>query len=138
MNPALTGSVDPEGMDKGMRGRVHAPAGARAEELFAAIEGAETVLLSIIDRECAALRAGRLLAARAIRSRLSEAAALYLDALRAARAALDELEADMPDARARLGARRDTFSALLRIQLAALAAARAVANDDRPMPRLSA
>jgi hypothetical protein len=125
-------------MDWGMRASGRVSASGQAEEVMAAIEGAEAALLSVIDRECAALRAGRLHAARAIRSRLSEAAARYLDALRAARATLDQLETEIPDIRMRLQARRDSFAALLRIQLAALAAARAVANDDRPLPRLSA
>ena len=111
---------------------------ARAEELFAAIEGAETALLAVIERECAALRAGKRLAARAIRAQLSEAAELYLAALRAAQASLAWIDQAAPEARSRLQARRDSFAALLRIELAALAAARAVANDDAPAPRLSA
>ena len=117
---------------------MRAAARARAEELLCAIEGAESVLLAVIERECAALRAGKSLAARAIRSQLSEAAELYLVALKAAHASLLWMDQAVPGTRARLQARRDTFAALLRIQLAALAAARAVANDDTPAPRLSA
>lgn len=117
---------------------MRAAARARAEELFGAVEGAETVLLAIIERECAALRAGKRLAARAIRSQLSEAAQLYLAALRAAKASLIWIDEAAPGARDRLQARRETFAALLRIQLAALAAARIAANDDTPAPRLSA
>ena len=125
-------------MDEGMRTGIGAAARARAEELFAAIEGAESALLAVIERECAALRAGKNLAARAIRSQLSEAAQLYLAALRAAQASLLWIDQAVPGARARLQGRRETFAALLRIQLAALAAARAAANDDAPAPRLSA
>jgi hypothetical protein len=125
-------------MDEGMRIGIRAAARGRAEDLFAAIEGAETALLAVIERECAALRAGKSLAARAIRSQLSEAAQLYLAALRAAQASLIWIEEAAPGATARLQARRETFAALLRIQLAALTAARIVANDDSPAPRLSA
>jgi hypothetical protein len=125
-------------MDEGMRTGMRTAARARAEELFGAIEGAESALLAVIERECAALRAGKRLAARAIRAQLSEAAELYLAALRAAQASLVWIEQAVPEARARLQARRDSFAALLRIQLAALAAVRAAANDDTPAPRLSA
>lgn len=121
-----------------MRIGMRAAARARAEELFAAIDGAESVLLAVIERECAALRAGKRLAARAIRAQLSEAAELYLAALRAAQASLMWIDETMPEARHRLKARRQAFSALLRIELAALAAARALADDDMPAPLLSA
>jgi hypothetical protein len=102
-----------------------------AEELLVAIEGAESIIISTIERECEALRAGRLLAAQALRSRLRDAARLYLNAVRAARASLATIEVAAPGTHELLEERRTAFSALLRVELAVLAAERVAV--DRSM-----
>jgi hypothetical protein len=103
---------------------------AEAEELLVAIEGAESIIVSTIERECEALRAGRLLAAQALRARLRDAARLYINAARAARASLATIEVAAPGTDGLLEERRVAFSALLRIELAVLAAERAAAGQS--------
>ena len=73
-----------------------AQAEAQARELLHAIDAAEGVIVSTIERECEALRAGRMLAAKALRLRLRDAAKLYLDATRAARASIWTIEQLLP------------------------------------------
>jgi len=107
----------------------HARARAEAEELLVAIEAAESIIVSTIERECEALRAGRHLAAQALRSRLSDAARLYLNAVRAARASLATIEVAAPGTHELLEERRSAFSALLRVELAVLAAERAATGQ---------
>lgn len=103
--------------------------------LAAALASAEQLIISTIERECEALRTGRYLAASALRDRLSDAARLYLDTARAARASLD-LVAGGEGMAAELEERRKVFSALLRVELAVLAAERAAARPDS-LPELS-
>jgi hypothetical protein len=106
---------------------------AQAEDLLAAISTAETVIVATIERECEALRAGRMLAAQALHTRLCDAARLYLHATRAARASLWTLEQALPGSRARLDEGRAAFAAVLKVELSALAAERAViGRDDAP------
>lgn len=102
--------------------------------LLAAIAAAESSVLAAIERERAALRAGHNPAAR--RGRLAEAAQLYLNAVRAARASLADIEAAVPQARQMLERRRHGFSSLLRIELAVLAAVRAAAGETAAAPGL--
>jgi hypothetical protein len=102
-----------------------AQAEAQARELLQAIEAAEGVIVSSIERECSALRAGQMLAAQALRVRLRDAAKLYVNLIRAARASLWTLEQVLPGISDHLDARRAAFAALLRIELAVLAAERA-------------
>lgn len=104
--------------------------------LLEAIAAAESSVLAAIARERAALRAGDGAAVR--RSRLAEAAQLYLTAVRAARASLADIEAAVPQARQLLERRRHGFSSLLRIELAALAAVRAATGDTGAAPQVRA
>jgi hypothetical protein len=108
---------------------IRATARAQAEELLLAIEAAEGIIVSTIERECEALRAGQMLAARALRARLTDAARLYLSAVRAARASLWSIEQAAPGTRAMLDEQRRAFAALLRVELAVLAAERAAADE---------
>ena len=101
-----------------------------AEELLDAIEMAESTIVATIERECRALRAGHMLAARALHTRLCDAASLYLDASRAARASIRNLEHMMPGSLALLEERRAAFSALLKVELAILSTERAAVGAD--------
>jgi hypothetical protein len=102
-----------------------AQAEAQAKELLKAIESAEGVIVSTIERECEALRAGRMLAADALRTRLRDAAWLYLNTTRAARAAMWTMEQILPGIDEMMEERRAAFAALLKIELSVLAAERA-------------
>jgi hypothetical protein len=102
-----------------------AQAEEQARELVQAIEAAEGVIVSSIERECDALRAGQMLAAEALRVRLRDAAKLYVNLIRAARASIWTLEQVLPGTADYLDTRRATFAALLRVELAVLAAERA-------------
>jgi hypothetical protein len=108
---------------------IRARARAQADELLIAIEAAEQIIVSTIERECEALRAGQMLAAQALRARLRDAAQLYLNAARAARASLWSIERAAPGTRAILDERRRAFAALLRVELAVLAAERAATDE---------
>jgi len=105
---------------------------AQARELLRAIDFAEGVIVSTIDRECEALRAGRMLAAKALRLRLHDAAKLYLDVTRAARASIWTIEQLLPGTEVHLKQCRAAFASLLRIELAVLASERAAAASDVP------
>ena len=95
---------------------------------------AEGVIVSTIERECEALRAGRMLAAKALRLRLRDAAKLYLDVTRAARASIWTIEQLLPGTEVHLEQCRAAFAALLKVELAVLAAERAAAaSDARPV-----
>ena len=106
-----------------------AQAEEQAGELLRAIEAAESVIISTIERECEALRAGRLLAANALRLRLRDAAKLYLNVTRAARASIWTIEQLLPGTQQNLEHSRKAFAALLKIELAVLAAERAANNN---------
>jgi hypothetical protein len=105
-----------------------AQAEVQAGELLRAIEAAESVIVSTIERECEALRAGRMLAANALRLRLRDAAKLYLNVTRAARASIWTIEQLLPGTEHNLEQSRKAFAALLKIELSVLAAERAAAN----------
>ena len=116
-----------------MRGVVQsfrAQAEAQASELLRAIDMAEALIVSTIERECEALRAGRFLAAGALRLRLRDAAKLYLDATRAARASIWTIEALLPGTQNQLEQCRAAFAALLKVELAVLAAERAAIQTE--------
>lgn len=100
---------------------------AQAKELLEAIATSETIILATIERECGALRAGQMLAAKALHTRLTDAARLYLNATRAARASLMTIEALAPGVGQHLDDRRQSFAAMLRVGLTALATERALA-----------
>lgn len=106
-----------------------AQAEAQGKELLRSIEASEGLIVSTIERECEALRAGQMLAANALRLRLRDAAALYLNIVRAARASIFTLEQVIPGSRQHLEARRAAFAALLKVELAVLAAERAAAEN---------
>lgn len=108
----------------------HKGAQAEAAELLKAISSAETVIVSTIERECEALRARRMLAARALHTRLCDAAKLYLDATRAARASIEAIEEILPGSLALLEDSRSAFSTLLKVELAVLATHRASAGAE--------
>ncbi len=101
-----------------------------AEALLDCIGNAEDVIVTTIERECEALRSGRMLAAKALHTRLGDAARFYVDAIKAARASLWTIEHVLPGARAMLEERRAAFSSLLQIELAVLAAERAAAGEE--------
>ena len=103
---------------------------AQAEELVAAIATSESVILATIERECAALRAGQMLAAKALHTRLTDAARLYLNATKAARASLMTIEHLVPGTACLLDERRRSFAPMLRVGLTALAAERALAATE--------
>jgi len=105
---------------------------SQAEELLQAISAAESAIVTTIERECEALRAGRMLAARALHTRLTDAAALYLNAIKAARASLWTIEQVLPGSRDQLEERRIAFAALLKIEFAVLSATREEAGDHSP------
>jgi vacuolar-type H+-ATPase subunit I/STV1 len=107
-----------------------AQAEAQGKELLRSVEAAETVIVSTIERECEALRAGQMLAANALRIRLRDAASLYLNVIRAARASIWTLEQVLPGTRSSLEARRLAFASLLKVELAVLSAERTVAESE--------
>ena len=74
-----------------------------------------------------------MLAARALHTRLCDAARLYLEATKAARASLWTLEQVLPGTEAYLEERREAFSALLQVEFAVLADR--ARRRRRPLPR---
>jgi hypothetical protein len=104
---------------------------ARATELLDTLAAAEGMIVSAIERECEALRTGRMLAAEALHLRLCDAARLYLHATKAARASLRTVEHILPGTAQLFENRRIAFADLLKVELAVLAAERAAA-DYRP------
>ena len=108
---------------------IQAQAETQARELLRAIAAAEAVIISTIERECEALRAGRTLAADALRLRLRDGARLYLNLARAARASMRTFNLILPGAGEMLEERRQAFAALLRVELAVLSAERAAAHS---------
>ena len=106
-----------------------AQAHAQANELLHAIAAAEGIIVSTIERECEALRAGRMLAANALRMRLRDASRLYLNTVRAARASLWTMEQFVPGIGDFLSEQRAAFASLLKVELAVLAAERAAAES---------
>ena len=107
-----------------------AQAEAQGNELLRSIEAAEGLIVSTIERECEALRAGQMLAANALRLRLRDAAGLYLNVIRAVRASIWTLEQVLPGTQNHLEARRAAFASLLKVELAVLASERAVAENE--------
>lgn len=104
-----------------------APAGrARAQmrQLLDSLAAAEAVIVTSIERECESLRAGRLLAAEALHLRLHDAARLYISAAKAVRTSLWAVEHVAPGSLAELEERRSAFAAVLKVELAVLAAER--------------
>lgn len=122
--------MDADARNIGGEGDLRAQAKAQVTELMRAVEAAEGVIVSTIERECEALRAGRLLAADALRTRLRDAATLYLNITRAARASLWTIEQTLPGTGDLLEERRAAFSALLKVEMGVLAAERAAAESD--------
>lgn len=111
-----------------------AQAEAQAKELLQALEAAESAIVSTIERECEALRAGQTLAAQALRLRLRDAAKLYINLIRAVRASMWTLDQALPGIADQLETHRAAFAALLRVELAVLAAERAAAAPQPTPP----
>jgi len=103
-----------------------------AEGLVDAVSAAEAVIIATVERECDALRAGQMLAARALHTRLCDAVKVYVQASRAVRASLAALESALPGSGEHLEDRRQAFSALLKLELAVLAAERAACGEVGP------
>lgn len=95
--------------------------------LVAGIDRAEEMIVTSVERECDAIRAGRMLAAWALHQRLVDAASLYASAVAAARESLASLRYEAL-ARQYLEERRLAFEALLKVEFAVLAAAKAAAD----------
>lgn len=117
----------------GNRDEFRPEARAQAEEMFHAIATAEQIIVSAIERECEALRTGRMLAAKALHTHLRDAAKIYLSATRAAQASIAALEEVSPGICGRLEERRSAFASTLKIEFAVLAAERAAAFDTRDL-----
>ncbi len=100
----------------------------RLESLLSAMEAAERIIVTLMEREREALRAGCWLAANAVHIRVNDAARLYINAIAAARAGLTALEPVLPEAAQVLESRRTAFGAVMRIELATLATTRMAAN----------
>ncbi|MGQ7792628.1 hypothetical protein ACUN0C_09485 [Faunimonas sp. B44] len=105
-----------------------------AEAMLAAVARAESAVIDAIERVCAALRTGRRDEAQHLQLRLGDASRGYLEAIRMAQARLAAFERTAPDLRLRLEAQRSAFAALLKIELAVLAAVRAAAAFDGVPP----
>jgi hypothetical protein len=110
----------------------HSHATAQVEELLDAIAAAETVIITTIERECEALRAGRMLAAQALHTRLCDAVKLYLGGMKSARASLWTIDQLVPGSRDVLEERRVTFAATMKLELAVLATERAAHEGVAP------
>lgn len=123
---------------RGQPGGSDSDAHVQAEEMLHAIVSAEQIIVSAIERECEALRTGRMLAARALHTQLCDAARMYLNAARAAQASIDALERSSPGICARLEERRANFSSLLKVELAVLATERAAVLDGEQHAGMSA
>ena len=95
-----------------------------------AIASAEQIIVSAIERECEALRSGQMLAAKALHTRLCDAARVYLNATRAARISIVTIERVSPGICERLEERRMAFASLLKVELAILAAERAAVFEN--------
>ena len=106
----------------------------QADELLQAIATAESIIITTIERECEALRTGRMLAAEALRVRLHDAARLYLHATKAARASLAVLGWLLPGIDKVFEERRAAFANVLQVELAVLAAERAAVKAARQQP----
>ena len=100
--------------------------------LAAAFEAAESLIIATIERECEALRAGRHLAAQALRNRLDDAARLYLNAAKGARASYALYQDLAPEVVVEIESRRRFFAAILKIELAVLAAQRVAFRPASP------
>lgn len=98
-----------------------AEARTQAEALLQAISASEAVIVTTIERECEAIRSGCMLAARALHTRLCDAAKFYVDGIKSARASLAALEEVLPGSQEYLEKQREAFSALLKVELAVLA-----------------
>ncbi|MYZ50005.1 hypothetical protein [Propylenella binzhouense] len=105
-----------------------------AQVLLDAIARAETAVIAAVEHECAALRGGRSDEAPRLQARIADASRSYLAVIRTARSRLDRLEFARPGIRDELERRRTAFAALLKIELAVLAAVRAAASDALPPP----
>ena len=96
-----------------------------------AMDAAEANIVGLMAREREALRAGDPNAARSIHNRLGRAAKTYLGTICSARTTLSAMSDLFSDSEVSefLEQRRITFASLLRIEMAALTAARLLAKQ---------
>jgi len=111
---------------------MHEEAQLIVRKFVRAMDSAEASIVGLMAREREALRSGNGLIARQIHTRLGKAAKLYLGTVCAARNALADMGDLFSDSEVSdfLEQRRLTFASLLRIEMAALTAARLLANDQ--------
>lgn len=97
-----------------------------------AMDSAEANIVGLMAREREALRSGNRNAALQIHGRLGKAARNYLSTVCTARNTLSAMDDLFSDAEVSefLEQRRITFASLLRIEMAALTAARLLANEN--------
>ena len=97
-----------------------------------AMDAAEADIVGLMAREREALRAGDPGSAKSIHRRLGKAAKLYLGTVCKARTTLSAMSDLFSDSEVSefLEQRRLTFASLLRIEMAALTAARLLANQE--------
>jgi len=97
-----------------------------------AMDAAEANIVGLMAREREALRSGNTNTAKTIHTRLGKAAKVYLATICSARttlAAMNDLFSDT-EVSEFLEQRRMTFANLMRIEMAALTAARLLANEN--------
>ncbi len=97
-----------------------------------AMDAAEANIVGLMAREREALRSGDTRAAKTIHARLGKASKIYLGTICSARttlAAMSDLFSDS-EVSEFLEQRRVTFASLMRIEMAALTAARLLANEQ--------
>lgn len=102
-----------------------------------AMDSAEANIVGLMAREREALRAGNRNVAKQIHARLGKAARYYLGTVCSARNRLTGMSDLFSPAEVSefLEQRRITFASLLRIEMAALTAARLLANEQRSADR---
>ena len=96
------------------------------------MDSAEANIVGLMAREREALRSGNILAARQLHARLGKAARSYLNTVCSARNTLSNMDDLFSEAEVAefLEQRRVTFSSLMRIEMAALTAARLLSQDS--------
>lgn len=111
-----------------------APISSREEAvaLCAAIEATMEALLQMIEAETTLLRNDQTVAAAELESRQSHYARRYIDELGSIGAVGEQLDHFAPGSVARLRRLHEQFCSVLRIDMAALATARAASDARRP------
>lgn len=115
---------------------MHEEAQLIVRKFVRAMDSAEARIVGLMAREREALRSGNRSAAKHIHKRLGQAARLYLGTVCSARDTLKDMNDLFSDSEVSefLEQRRLTFASLLRIEMAALTAARLLANGQKTEP----